>query len=159
MKDLFVGEGKNKIRLIVNEQKLKRTDKPIIDDQPKERTRKAEIERKIKERVKSIIDMKYRDIIEQQYDLNIKNISSYKPLLVKFFGKPINFKNLLSDLRDLQTDYETIESENSTFESFVEQVLYSIEMSKIGAEKDRRNLVKEHVNNFGDFIQKKLKKD
>jgi hypothetical protein len=32
-------------------------------------------------------------------------------------------------------------------------------MSKIGAEKDRRNLVKEHVENFGKFIQKKLNKD
>lgn len=149
----FVGEGENKRMIITNEKKLRRVDPPI-----KEKTLKSTIQRKIKERIKNIIDTKYTDIIEQQYDLNITNISSYKPLLVKFFNNATNFKNLLSDLEDLRSDYMTIQDGDNTFEMFVEHILYSIEMSKIGAEKDRRNLVKEHVNNFGYFIENKLNK-
>jgi len=153
MENLFVGDGDNKIKLIMNEKKLRR-----VGTQPIERSIKSEIERKIKERIKNIIDTKYISIIKQQYDVDIKNINSYKPLLVKFFHKPLNFKQLLNDLFELEKDYQTIESAERTFEEFVEHVIYSLEMSKIGAEKDRRNLIKEHIKNFGQFIEKKLNK-
>ena len=150
MENLFVGDGNNKIKLIVNEDKLRR-----VGIQPIQRSRKSEIERKIKEKIKNLIDTKYISVIKQQYEIDIKNVSSYKPLLVKFFRKPANFKNLSDDLFELRKDYETIESDLE-FESFIEQVIYSLEMSKIGAEKDRRNLIKEHIKNFGQFIEKKL---
>jgi len=156
MENLFVGDGENKIKIIVNEQKIKRVG--YEDENIVERSRKSDIERRIREKIRDIIDENI-EIIEQQYDVDIKNINSYKPLLVKFFKKGNNFKDLLIKLSDLKRDFETLDSKEYTFEEFVEQTLHSLEMSKIGAEKDRRNLVKEHVENFGKFIQKKLNKD
>jgi len=130
-----------------------------MNDYNLERSKKSEIERKIRERVKNIIDENYIDIIEKQYEVDIKNINSYKPFLVRFFKKGNNFKNLLSNLKDLKDEYDKIELKESSFEDFIEQTIYSMEMSKIGAEKDRRNLVKEHVDDFGKFIENKLNKN
>lgn len=130
-----------------------------MNDYNLERSKKAEIERKIRERVKNIIDENYIDIIEQQYEVDIKNINSYKPFLVRFFKKGNNFKNLLSNLKDLKDEYDKVEIKENSFEDFIEQTIYSMEMSKIGAEKDRRNLVKEHVDDFGKFIENKLNLD
>ena len=130
-----------------------------MNDYNLERSKKSEIEKKIREKIKNIIDENYIDIIEQQYEVDIKNINSYKPFLVIFFKKGNNFKNLLSNLKDLKDEYDKVEIKESSFEDFIEQTIYSMEMSKIGAEKDRRNLVKEHVDDFGKFIENKLNLD
>ena len=130
-----------------------------MNDYNLERSKKSEIEKKIREKIKNIIDENYIDIIEQQYEVDIKNINSYKPFLVRFFKKGNNFKNLLSNLKDLKDEYDKVEIKESSFEDFIEQTIYSMEMSKIGAEKDRRNLVKEHVDDFGKFIENKLNLD
>ena len=130
-----------------------------MNDYNLERSKKSEIEKKIREKIKNIIDENYIDIIEQQYEVDIKNINSYKPFLVRFFKKGNNFKNLLSNLKDLKDEYDKIEIKENSFEDFIEQTIYSMEMSKIGAEKDRRNLVKEHVDDFGKFIENKLNLD
>jgi len=130
-----------------------------MNDYNLERSKKSEIEKKIREKIKNIIDENYIDIIEQQYEVDIKNINSYKPFLVRFFKKGNNFKNLLSNLKDLKDEYDKVEIKEISFEDFIEQTIYSMEMSKIGAEKDRRNLVKEHVDDFGKFIENKLNLD
>lgn len=130
-----------------------------MNDYNLERSKKSEIEKKIREKIKNIIDENYIDIIEQQYEVDIKNINSYKPFLVRFFKKGNNFKNLLSNLKDLKDEYDKVEIKENSFEDFIEQTIYSMEMSKIGAEKDRRNLVKEHVDDFGKFIENKLNLD
>ena len=130
-----------------------------MNDYNLERSKKSEIEKKIREKIKNIIDENYIDIIEQQYEVDIKNINSYKPFLVRFFKKGNNFKNLLSNLKDLKDEYVKVEIKENSFEDFIEQTIYSMEMSKIGAEKDRRNLVKEHVDDFGKFIENKLNLD
>ena len=130
-----------------------------MNDYNLERSKKSEIEKKIREKIKNIIDENYIEIIEQQYEVDIKNINSYKPFLVRFFKKGNNFKNLLSNLKDLKDEYDKVEIKENSFEDFIEQTIYSMEMSKIGAEKDRRNLVKEHVDDFGKFIENKLNLD
>ena len=75
-----------------------------MNDYNLERSKKSEIEKKIREKIKNIIDENYIDIIEQQYEVDIKNINSYKPFLVRFFKKGNNFKNLLSNLKDLKDE-------------------------------------------------------
>ena len=61
-----------------------------MNDYNLERSKKSEIEKKIREKIKNIIDENYIDIIEQQYEVDIKNINSYKPFLVRFIENKLN---------------------------------------------------------------------
>ena len=130
----------------LNEKKVPIEVKTDITPQ---RSQKSDCKRRIKEKIYNLLDTKYEEIIMGQQ--KGFNPMSYKPLLTKFFQKNININNLINDLNDLQRDYEKLFDGDITFKEFVQQVLHSIEISKVGAQLDKK--VTEHLKSYKDFIQ------
>lgn len=114
-----------------------------------QRSQKADCKRRIKEKIYNLLNNKYEEIIiGQQKDFNPM---SYKPLLTKFFQKSVNINNLINDLNDSQREYEQLFDGDITFKEFVRQILYLIEMSKVGNQLDKK--VTEHLKSYKDFIK------
>ena len=128
----------------LNEKKV-----PIVVDVPPLRSKKADCKRRIKQKIYNLLDNKYEEIIMGQQ--KGFNPISYKPLLTKFFQKNVNINNLINDLNELQREYELLFEGDITFKEFVQQVLHSIEISKVGAQLDKK--VTEHLKSYEDFIQ------
>ena len=113
------------------------------------RSNESECKRKIKEKIYNLLDSnKYKEIINSQQG-NF-NPSNYKPKVTKFFSKNKNIDFLIKDLYDLQRDYEQFKND-VPFKDFVQKVIHSIEISKVGAQLD--NKVTEHLKTYKDFIQ------
>jgi hypothetical protein len=125
-------------------------EKEEIVDNGLQRTEKSQCERKIKERIFNLLETKYKDIIAQQEgDIHP---TKYKPMLTKFFSKGKNINHLVKDLKDLEIEYE--QHKGIPFKSFVQNILYSLEMSKIGAQLDSK--VTENVMTYKEFTDKKV---
>jgi hypothetical protein len=118
-------------------------------EQTQERTSKNELRRKIKSKISELLDTKYKDIIKQQE--KDFNPMKYKPLLTKYFSNDKNIQHLYKDLIDLQREYEKTE-DGLPFKSLVQEILYSLEISKIGAHMDTKTT--EHLNSYKDFVEK-----
>jgi len=111
------------------------------------RSKESDCKKRIKEKIYNIIEDKYSDIIlSQQKSYNPIN---YKPLLTKFFQKEKNINSLLNELIDLKCEYENFETKIN-FKEYVQSILHSIEMSKIGYNLDKK--ITEHIKSYKDFM-------
>jgi hypothetical protein len=119
-----------------------------MDMDTPQRSKKADCKRRIKEKIYNLLDNKYEEIImSQQKDFNHDR---FKPLLTKFFHKNTNINELINDLNDLQIEYSQFDSD-TPFKELVQQILYSIEISKIGSQLDKK--VNEYLKTYIDFIK------